>query len=145
MVVYQQNGFAAEYTCADSGQAKYGGWKQDGLREFARLRKLNKKARKKESSKALERQILAKVRVANGKTAQSHEEEKKNKKRKRTGNSEPINMIDPDLLYSSGEDSDSEEEDYGSDSDGSDGNGEVVLGNAAADDSGDEGEAEGNP
>ena len=75
--VSQDQSFVGVYTRADAGQKKFGGWSADGLRKYKELMDLNKAARAKATTQALEEEILAKLRQDNAITGDTWEEHKK--------------------------------------------------------------------
>ena len=65
------------WTDSNVGQAKYGGWSQEGLKKFADLCQVLKAARKKKTSVALEKKILAALRTEHDITAKDHDAHRK--------------------------------------------------------------------
>ena len=63
-----------------SGQSKFLGWTEDAQREFVKIRKEIKEARKKPESAELEKKILKKLRKENGIQGIAHAEEQRIKK-----------------------------------------------------------------
>ena len=55
--------FAGKYTRIDSGQVAYGGWSTAGYRKFAQLKAANEAGRAKETTLALETEMLARLRT----------------------------------------------------------------------------------
>ena len=80
--IYPIDELKPKYTSADAGQARFLGWKTDGLKRFKDLQTMNKAARATPESAALEAAILAKVRAFHGITAQKPGDSAKAKRRK---------------------------------------------------------------
>ena len=64
-----------KYTMPDSGQARYGGWKKEGLDRYIELYKMAKAGRKARNCKEIEQESLEDLRNKNGLVAKTHEEE----------------------------------------------------------------------
>jgi len=81
------------YTNTDSGQKTYGGWSPDGLRRYRQLVGLCVQGRAKDTTPALEQQILDKIRAIKGITARTWEEHARSL-RGGTGAPDPVEEID---------------------------------------------------
>jgi hypothetical protein len=57
--------FMGKYTRSDLGQKKFGGWSKEGLQRFAELCKIAKEGRQKETTEALETDVLVMIRDEN--------------------------------------------------------------------------------
>ena len=97
----------AKYTTPDSGQEKYGGWKDEGVRRWVKIRSAIKKARKSKAGRAWEAKILEVLREINGITMPTHEQQQK-LAGKKTENEAKRPKISASELY---DDSDDEEDD----------------------------------
>lgn len=93
VVVYESDGYRALYTLPDAGQAKYGGWKRDGLEKFVELRDANKEARQSADCEAIEQSILDKIREVNGIKDDTPDTSKSNKRRKTNPELENIEKL----------------------------------------------------
>ena len=78
------DGFEAKYSLPDCGQAKFGGWKKEGLEKFAKTMAKCKEVRTNNRKKCEEWEdaVLAKVKEDNGIAFDSLEEKQRAKKRK---------------------------------------------------------------
>ncbi len=74
--------FNAKFTPIDGGQKNHTGWSDEGLKRFVQLWDLNKEARKKKQTKALEDKILAKIRKENGITGDTFADFQRNQGKK---------------------------------------------------------------
>ena len=77
--------FLGTYTKTDAGQKKFGGWSNEGLKRYKELYFLNKEARKKATTPALEQEILDALRAENGIEAETWEDQRKKTTGKTTG------------------------------------------------------------
>ena len=77
-----------KYTSSTTGQAKYGGWNQEGLRVYNRLMKLNQRARLGPLCQEVEQKCLELLRKKHKITAKTWEEQSKRRSRKRKLNVE---------------------------------------------------------
>ena len=67
----------SKWTDSNCGQAKFGGWKDEGLDRFIEFRKDVKKGRAKSHNETLENEILTLLRAQNNITAPTPEEQRK--------------------------------------------------------------------
>ena len=67
----------SKWTDSNCGQAKFGGWKDEGLDRFIAFRKDVKKGRAKSHNETLENEILTLLRAENNITAPTPEEQRK--------------------------------------------------------------------
>jgi hypothetical protein len=77
-----------KYTSSTTGQAKYGGWNQDGLKYYNRLKNLNEIARENPRCQVVEEKCLELLRKNHKITAKTWEEQSKRRSRKRKLNVE---------------------------------------------------------
>ena len=114
--------FEPKWNKADVGSSRHGGFSDMGKTRFNALRKMANAARKKETTKALEKKFLDELRVKMKLTAPTADEEKANKKRKRdeaqgriVDNSDLIELDEDEFCFSSSgeeyENEDDEEDD----------------------------------
>ena len=68
--------YVGKYTKNDSGQKKFGGWSNEGLKRFAQLVKINKEGRAKATTAALEEEVLLTLRTKHGITGANWKEHK---------------------------------------------------------------------
>jgi hypothetical protein len=69
--------FLGVYTRSDAGQKKFGGWSAEGLKKYKELVQLNKEGRAKDTTPALEAEVLAQLRMNNGIVGDNWEDHKK--------------------------------------------------------------------
>ena len=100
---------ATKYTAPEVGQAKYGGWKLEGMTQFAKYRKQNKTARQTKEGQELEVMILNELRKRNGIKCDNHEDQRRSDGRRKTGNPAIAPVIEVEDLYSSDEEDGQEE------------------------------------
>ena len=72
-----------KYTSSTTGQAKYGGWNQNGLKYFNRLKKINESARENPRCKVVEEKCVELLRKNHKITAKTWEDQSKRRSRKR--------------------------------------------------------------
>jgi hypothetical protein len=75
--------FKAKYSDAASGQAKYGGWSNQGLLRFNTIKDKIKEGREEEHVPALEVAMLQHLKKKHGKPEDTAEDARKKRKRKR--------------------------------------------------------------
>lgn len=89
MYVYE---FKGKFTVSDGGQAKYGGWTNEGLKRFQELKKMAKEGRAKPNCGEIEKLSLGELRAKKGLTASTHAEHiASNNKKKKSAN--PVENI----------------------------------------------------
>ena len=74
--------FGNKWTTKNGGVNTYNGWTREATTRFEELRRLNKEAREKEGTKAIEEACLEMLRKQKGRTASSIREERASKRRK---------------------------------------------------------------
>jgi hypothetical protein len=74
--------FCNKWTIANGGVSTYEGWKPEAQTRFEELRAMNKEARDKETTEAIEEAILGLLREKKGRTATSIHEERAQKRRR---------------------------------------------------------------
>ena len=68
---------ATKYTNPDSGQEKYGGWNEQGIRRFIEIKNINANKRASDAGKAWEAELLEELRKSKNITAATWEEQQK--------------------------------------------------------------------
>lgn len=81
------------YTCSDSGQQRFGGWSDEGLKRFSTLTKAIKEARSTPKSLEIEKKILDTIREKAGIKSGSAAEEHKKKRRKKGEKKEEVEIV----------------------------------------------------